>query len=52
LTVEEFVLMPLEERISHMLSGRLRFFAGDVEVDRRLALGALRLRALNGVGRG
>lgn len=40
--VEEFLALPLSERINHVLSGTARFFAKGEEIDGKQALAAVR----------
>jgi hypothetical protein len=41
-TAEEFLAMPLDERIRHILRRDLQFYLGEVPVDRGAALRSLR----------
>lgn len=41
LTVDEFVALPMHERVKHLLASNLRFFRGADEVDRKTCLRAL-----------
>jgi len=43
-TVEEFLSLPLDERIRIILAREVEFFRGPTPVDRREALAALRRR--------
>jgi hypothetical protein len=45
ITIADLDSLPVLERISAILEGRLRFYAEGVAVDLRTALGALRERA-------
>lgn len=42
ISVEQFLAMPLSERVSHVLRGTARFFAGGRELDGKAALAAVR----------
>jgi hypothetical protein len=42
ISVEEFLALPLSERINHVLSGTARFFAKGEELDGKQALAAVR----------
>ena len=46
LSADEFLALPLAERVAHVLNRTAEFFANDVAVDRQVALGSL--RALEG----
>jgi hypothetical protein len=41
-TLEDFLKQPLTDRVQLVLEGAVRFLAGDVEIDSRVALAALR----------
>lgn len=45
---EEFLSLPLAERVSHVLRGTARFFADGEELDPKQALAAVRLAKLDG----
>jgi hypothetical protein len=42
LSLQEFLRIPLAERIRHILRRNLQFFRGDAVVDSKVAVGALR----------
>ncbi|MCX4241428.1 hypothetical protein [Paraliomyxa miuraensis] len=41
ITVEEFLALPLSQRVSHVLRGTARFFAGGEEIEGKKALAAV-----------
>lgn len=45
-TVQEFLALPLHERIEHVLKRDVKFFRGNVEIDRASALRSLRASSL------
>lgn len=42
ISVEEFLALPLSDRVSHVLRGTARFFANGEEIDGKAALAAVR----------
>lgn len=49
-SVEEFLALPIHERVACILQGRVEFFLGTAKVDRKLALASLRVAAAAAAG--